>query len=619
MKDLLAAIVNIFKYAGKFITIIRNTVLNLLFLCLIVFLVFSFFSSKKAADVTIKKNSILRLDLYGNIVEERRIPSSVEQLLEDPLLGGQSRPQETLLQDIVDVINASSTDDEIEVILLNLSKMGRAGLNQLETIGEALNTFKKTGKKVIAKEDYYTQSQYLLASYADTVIINPMGGVDIHGLGVYRLYFKDAIDKLKVNYNIFKVGTYKSALEPLTRTDMSSQDEQQNEIWLSKLWQGYSDRVIQNRNMNSFQLRRYTNNVAEELKRVHGNTAQLALTSGLVDKILTRSQVKEHLKNLVGSQGNSLPVTSTKTYLSSITPSYAPDSNSEQNIGVIIAEGNILPGKQPTGMIGGDSLSILIDKARTDKNIKGLVLRINSGGGSAFASEIIRQTIIEYKKSGKPIVVSMGTVAASGGYWIAADADEIWAESSTITGSIGIFGAIPTFEESLKSLGIYSDGIGTTPLASGLDITRPLAEPIKDSIQQTIEYNYRQFLDIVAMGRNLNIDDVERLAEGRVYDGSTAQELGLVDNLGSLDQAIGAAAKLAKLTEAKARYIQKPHTVKDQLLQYLSMTLAFLNPKIDSHIFTKIQNIIHQNITQVFTLTDPSGVYAICEIKPYFK
>jgi protease-4 len=497
--------------------------------------------------------------------------------------------------------------------------MGRAGLNQLETIGAALDNFKNSGKKVIASEDYYTQSQYFLASYADTIIVNPMGGVDIHGLGVFRLYFKDAIDKLKVNYNIFKVGTYKSALEPFTRTDMSSQDEQQNEIWLSKLWQGFSEVVSKNRKINSFQLRQYTNNVTEELKKAKGNTAQLALNSGLVDKILTRSQAKKHLQSLVTAFGESLPVTSTKSYLSTITASYTPEGVPSQNIGIIVAEGNILPGKQPTGFIGGDSLSDLINKARTDDRIKGLVLRINSGGGSAFASEIIRQTIIEYKKTGKPIVVSMGTVAASGGYWIAADADEIWAEQATITGSIGIFGAIPTFEESLKSLGIYSDGIGTTPLASGLNITRPLAEPIKESIQQTIEYNYNQFLQIVANGRKLDMVEVAKIAEGRVYDGITAQEIGLVDSLGSLDDAIESAARLAKLTEHKARYIQPPHTVKDQLLHYLTTTFNSLLPDVNSQLLSMIDSVFSPIANQPLTLNDPYGVYAVCEISPYLR
>lgn len=618
MKDLISAIVNILKYTGKFFTIIRNTFLNIAFLIFVAILVFSYYSSTKQPEITIKKSSILRLDLYGNIVEERKILSSLERLLEDPLLG-QSRQQETLLQDIVDVIDKSRSDKDIKVILLNLKQMGRAGLNQLETIGSALNRFKESGKQVIAAEDYYTQSQYFLASYANTIIVNPMGGVDIHGLGVYRLYFKDAIDSLKINYNIFKVGTYKSALEPFTRTDMSVQDQKQNEIWLSKLWQNFSTIVTKNRQINSFQLRRYTDNTAEELEKVKGNTAQLAVNTGLVDQIMTRNQVKDHLKAIVQATENALPMTSTKTYLETIVPSYTPDATSQTNIGIIIAEGNILPGKQPTGFIGGDSLSALIDKARTDSTIKALVLRINSGGGSAFASEIIRQSLLEFKKSQKPLVVSMGSVAASGGYWIAADADKILAEKTTITGSIGIFGAIPTFEKSLEALGIYSDGIGTTPLAAGLNITRPLSEPLKDSIQQTIEYNYGQFIGIVATGRDMDLSRVEKLAEGRVYDGVTAKEIGLVDKLGSLDDAIQMSAELAGLKDYKARYIRPPSTVKDQLLHYFTSGLKPFASRVDPQWLTLLQEAFSTQIDQLMSFDDPAGVYAVCEISPYLR
>lgn len=616
MKDLILAIVNIFRYVGKFFTIIRNTFFNMVFLLFVVIIAFSFFSSLKKPEVPVNKNSVLRLDVSGNIVEERKILSSIEEILADPIFG-QSRQQETLLQDLLDVINKSASDDQIKIILLNLKQMGRAGINQLESIGKALNNFKKTGKQVIAADDYYTQSQYLLASYASTIVINPMGGVDIHGLGVYRLYFKDALDSLKINYNIFKVGSYKSALEPFTRTNMSAQDQQQNEVWLSKLWQDFSGIITENREMSSFQLRRYTDNIAQELAKAKGNTAQLALNTGLVDKIMTRTQLREHLKSLSHFTGDSLPVTSTRKYLENITPSYTPDGLSQQNIGIIIAEGNILPGKQPTGFIGGDSLSSLIEKARTDSSIKGLVLRINSGGGSAFASEIIRQSLLEFKKTNKPLVVSMGSVAASGGYWIAADADKIWAEKSTLTGSIGIFGAIPTFEKSLEALGVYSDGLGTTPLASGLNVTRPLSQPVKDSIQQTIEYNYDQFLDIVSNGRQIDVNSVAKLAEGRVYDGITAKEIGLVDNLGSLNDAIQSSAKLAGLADYEARYIQPPSTVKDQLLQYFTMGIKPFASTLDSKWVRIIKGIFSTQIDQFMTLDDPAGVYAICEIRPY--
>lgn len=618
MKLLTSSIINILKYTGKVVTFIRNTFLNLFFLLILIIVAYSFFESTQTPEVTVNTSSILRLDFYGNIVEERKILSSIEMILEDPFFS-QANQQETLLQDILDVINKSTTDEQIEVIQLNLKKMDRAGLNQLETIGLALNNFKMAGKKVIAVEDNYSQSQYFLASFADTIIINPMGRVDIHGLGVYKLYFKDALDRLKINYNIFKVGTYKSAVEPFTRTSMSTQDQQQNKVWLSKLWQSYSERVTTNRNLNSFQLRRYTNNVAKELAAAKGNTAQLALNIGLVDKIMTHAEIINHLNQLSHTTGDTLAVTSTETYLEGITPSFTNAGTDKPGIGIIIAEGTILPGKQPTGLIGGESLATLINKARIDKDIKALVLRINSGGGSAFASEIIRQALLEFKKTGKPLVVSMGSVAASGGYWIAADADEIWAAPTTITGSIGIFAAIPTFEKSLGALGIYSDGVGTTPLAAGVNVTRELSQDLKNVIQQNVEYNYGQFIAIVAKGRNLDIASVEKLAEGRVYDGTTAQKIGLVDHLGSLAEAIQSTAKLAGLTDYKARYIQSPSTVKDQLLHYLTTSLPALSSSQDNHWLKAIKDIFSSQINQFITLDDPAGIYAICEIGPYLR
>jgi protease-4 len=360
----------------------------------------------------------------------------------------------------------------------------------------------------------------------------------------------------------------------------------------------------------------YTNNIPEALNTAHGNTAQLALETGLVDQISTRQEVTAYLTSLTPKSSESPQILSSTDYLDSITPSYSKEISQEDKVGLIIAEGNILPGKQPPGMIGGDSLAKLIKTARQSKEVKALVLRINSGGGSAFASEIIRQELLELKKSGKAIVVSMGTVAASGGYWIAADADEIWASPATITGSIGIFGAIPTFEKTLASLGIYRDGIGTTPLAAGLDLTQPLPEQLKSVIQQSIVYNYDQFLQIVANGRHLEKSRVAELAQGRVYDGQTAKTLGLVDNLGSLEDAIEAAARLANLTVFTTEYIQTPISAKDQFLQFLSTGIAsFIDPQtLQNPLGFRLKKIVLNQLDEIMFLDDPRGVYAQCRV-----
>lgn len=617
MKDLILAILNIFKYVGKIFTFFRNFLFNtLLFAAMAVFL-FTLIP-KEVAHIPVQ--SILRLDISGDIVEEKQVVSSIEQLLGDSV-DPESTPAETVLQDIIDIIDNAATDNRITALLLNLKHMESAGLNQLQMIGQALLKFRKTGKTVIAAEDYYSQSQYYVASYADKIFLNPMGGVDIHGFGVYRLYFREAMEKLAINYNIFKVGTYKSALEPFTRDDMSPEDRKQNDIWLSSLWKVYKDDIMQHRKMSQETLDRYTANITESLRSTNGDTAQLALKTGLVDQLATREDIANHLTTLAKAVHGEPPLVASSEYLNTIIPSYGQINWQGDKIGLIIAEGNILPGKQPPGVIGGDSLAALIKKAREDKQIKGLVLRINSGGGSAFASEIIRQELLLFQKKGKPVVVSMGAVAASGGYWIAADADEIWASEATITGSIGIFGAIPTFEKTLSTLGIHSDGTGTTPLAAGLDLTQPLPESLKGAIQLAIAYSYDQFLQIVATGREMEKARVAELAEGRVYDGKAALSHGLVDKLGSIEEAIEAAAKLADITDYSAEYIRPVPSVKEQLLQFFTTRLGPLTSVLTAHenpLLNKIKKIMTNKLDELAFLDDPRGIYAYCLIKLTF-
>ncbi len=613
MKDLFISIFNIFKYVGRFFTIIRNLLFNLLMLFAIGVIIFAFIP-RESSEI-IQTDTILRLDISGDIVDEKQTLSVYEKLLKESF--DQDTPEpETALQDVLDIITQAAEDDRIVALVLNLKNMGHAGINQLQTIGQALKNFKETGKTVVAAEDYYTQSQYLLASYANRIIINPMGGVDIHGFGVYRLYFQEALEKLEINYNVFKVGTYKSALEPFTRNSMSPADQQQNELWLSALWQIYTKEITKQRNISLDALSYYTNNISEALSTTQGNTAQLAFATGLVDQIATRQEVTAYLKTLIPNSFETPQMLSSNDYLNSLTPSYSQEISAGDKVGLIVAEGTILPGKQPPGAIGGDSLADLIKTARKNKEVKALVLRINSGGGSAFASEVIRQELLELKKSGKPIVVSMGTVAASGGYWIAADADEIWASPATITGSIGIFGAIPTFEKTLASLGIYRDGIGTTPLAAGLDLTQPLPEQLKSAIQQSIVYNYDQFLQIVAGGRHMEKAKVAELAQGRVYDGQTAKTLGLVDNLGSLEDAIKAAAALANLNDFSTEYIQTPASVKDHLLQFLTTGIASVidPPSLQNSLVVRLKKTLLSHLDDISFLDDPHGVYAQCRV-----
>ena len=611
MKDLIHSIVNIFRWIGKILTGIRVLTFNLIFLVLLFFFVtsLSFYSPQKEAPTP--DSGALVLSLSGDIVEEKQPIDPVSSVLNEKL-GLNTGPTETLLQDILDAITEAGDDDKVTCILLDLRTLGTVGLNQLRSIGEALNEFKTSGKKIIAAEDFYQQKAYYLASFADEIYLNPMGAVDLHGLGAYRLYFKDAINRLKINYHIFRVGSFKSAMEPIMRNSMSEEARSQNLSWLTALWDTITTDISRERNLSRESLRAYTENIASELAMVKGDTALLALETGLVDGLKTREELRQYLVELAGkNQRGTFKQIQLNDYLKTIPRSFIDPPGTGGSVGIIIAQGTILNGEQPIGIIGGDTIGELIRKAANNSAINALVLRINSGGGSVFASEVIRQEILEYKKTGKPLVISMGSTAASGGYWIAADADKIWASPVTLTGSIGIFAAIPTFEKSLSELGVYNDGVGTTSLAAALDLTQPLSPPLKESIQISLHHGYDQFLEIVAQGRSMSRKEVKQVAEGRVFDGVTAQRLGLVDELGSLEDAIESAASLAGLEEYSASYIRKPLTVKDELLQLFSGTVGnWLSSATIPPSLLSAFNRLMAPIREILLFDDPKGLYA---------
>ena len=615
MRDLIGSIANIFRWAGKILTAIRTWTLNIGFLLLLLFIVVTLSTRSTTQVKQVSNNGILLLSLSGDIVEEKQEIDPFSAIINEKF-GFDSPPKETLLQDILDVINEAATDDNVVSILLDLANLESVGLNQLQQIGKALTTFKESEKLVLAAEDFYPQKSYYLASYADEVYLNPMGGVDLHGIGNYRLYFKDAIEKLKVSYNVFRVGNFKSAMEPIMRNSMSQEAKQQNMRWLTPLWETITADIIRERELTKDAIATYTEHIPSELATAGGDTARLALESGLVDGLKTREQLRTYLIELSGNDGKgSFQRIQFSDYLSSIPRSYTDRGLNEPGVGIIIAQGPILNGKQPVGAIGGDSLAAMIRSARNDSTVKALVLRVISGGGSVFASEVIRQEILEFKKTGKPVVVSMGSMAASGGYWIAADADEIWASPSTLTGSIGIFAAIPTFEESLSAMGIYNDGVGTTSLASAMNLTRPISPLLKETIAITLRHGYDRFLTIVAEGRSLADEQLAQVVEGRVFDGRTAMQLGLVDNLGNLEDAVEAAASLADLDQYRAKYIKKPKSVKDEIMQIFASRLGTLavSVSIPQPLLTGLRTVI-QPVHEFLLFNDPKGLYAHCMI-----
>ena len=581
---------------------------NLALLALIILLISIFFYN---TEKELPDRAALVLALRGDIVEQK-----TETMLSNRLLGEAAR-EEILLKDVIDVIDSAADDQRVQALVLELQEMGRVGISKLEDIGQALQRFKARGKPIYASGDFFDQQSYYLAAYADQLNLHPMGGVLLTGFGIYRNYFKSALEKLLVQFHVFRVGTYKSALEPILRDDMSEDAKEANLSWLNVLWDAYKTKVAQLRGLKPDDIDDYINNRSELLARAGGDEARLALDFGLVDALKTRDEVREDLIQLVGEDEHEKTFNQIgfDEYLADIQPKLLKTHPDRPKVGIVVAQGIILDGNQPTGRIGADTLSELIRQARLDDDIQAVVLRIDSPGGSALASETIRAELDLTRRSGKPVLVSMGSVAASGGYWIAASANEIWASSTTITGSIGIYSAFPTFEKSLDLLGIHNDGVGTTRLADAFDVARPLNPILADSLEQSIRYSYAHFIELVSEGRSLTLQDVEKIAQGRVWAGKTAMELGLVDAIGNLQDAVRSAAKLVDLENYDVIYVEQPLTAREKLIrrlnQFLTGTLSNLWGRT-SHPAARIYDHFGADIKKMLTLNDPKGTYAYC-------
>ncbi len=562
-------------------------------------------------QVEIEHGSALVLAPYGSILEKRSPLDSLEKFFQ--FLDGSFQQEEFLLHDIIEGIHRAAEDDRIHVLVLAPDQLEQVGLNQLQDIGRAIDVFKESGKRVIGYADSFSQGQYAFAAHSDEMYLNPMGGVDLYGFGVFQLYMRGLLDKLKINFHIFRVGTFKSAVEPLLRNDMSPEVKEANQEWLNQLWQHFSQDIAQQRGLSVQDIDDAIEQLPEHLHKAQGNTAQMALDLGLVDGTKTRADFREYLISLLGKnkKKTSFKRVSFANYIDEYVPIYRAPAAKEKSVALIIAQGDIVYGDAELGQIGSTDLTKLLRKARREKTIKAVVLRIDSGGGSAFASELIRQEILQLQKAGKPVVVSMGSMAASGGYWVAADADKIYASPSTITGSIGIFGAFPTIEQSLAEIGVFNDGVGTTIMAGQGGLTRPMSEDFRAAIQLNIEHGYQQFLGIVANGRGLDFAEVDKIAQGRVWDGTKAQQLGLVDELGNLEDAITAAAELVELPADQVYYMEEEKHPAELLLQRLEEARA---GKAGLEIFADLARRLMGNLTggqpPFFPAGDPRNIYA---------
>jgi protease-4 len=613
-------IAKIFKGIWTGINFSRRLILNILFLALVIFV---FIGINSDDDTIIVQNgSVLRLNINGPIVEEKTYIDPIENAINDATASNE-QPSEILLDDVINVINEAANDARINVLLLDLQEMPNAHLNKLKQIAHAIDNFKQTNKKVIASGYYYTQAQYYIAAHADEIAMHPYGSVGIEGFGMYPMYFKDALEKLKITQHIFRVGTFKSAVEPFMRNDMSDAAKEANKVWLSALWQEYKQDVAAMRPFNESNFDESMDVYLEKMQLAGGDAGKYALDNQWIDSLKTNQQIRKQLIDLVGTDdtGKTFKQVSFREYLSLVKPAVLFDNPLSEKVAVVVAKGTIVDGERPAGEIGGDSTAELLRKARLDDKVKAVVLRIDSGGGSMFASEVIRAEVLALKDAGKPVIASMSSVAASGGYWIASAANEIWAAPSTITGSIGVFGTFMTFENTLAELGVYSDGVATTEMA-GFSITRPLNEKMAQVIQMSVEEAYGRFIHVVANARNMTPEQVDKIAQGRVWIASQAKELGLIDKLGNKQDAIEAAAALAKLTHYDVKTIKQTLSPQQQMLQEILgtasiKTLLGIQTQKSSVLATQanIENVVNHLSSQVSSLkdyNDPQSVYARC-------
>ncbi len=617
MSEKPSIIKKVFRFLWNAINTTRKLLLNVIFF---LFLGIIFVALTDDSDkVVVPESAALFLNLKGDVVEQKTAIETSELIMNE-MFDQENEKPEILITDITDVISKAKDDDRITALVLYPQKLQRVGLHHLQLISQAIVDFKESGKEVIAYGDYFTQDQYYLAAHADHVWINPEGAVVLEGYGRFRTYFKSALDKLNISQHIFKVGTYKSAVEPYIRDDMSEPAKEANRAWLAQLWESYKVDVAKQRNFELVNFDETAEVLLEKLNKAEGSFAQYALDNGYVDKLATREDIRLAMIDKVGksSKGQSYKHITFKNYLKATSNPFPYVNPMTDKVAVVVAKGTILDGYQKEGKIGGDSTAKLLRKARMNDKVKAVVLRVDSPGGSAYASEIIRQEIELLKQAGKPVIASMANYAASGGYWISAPANEIWASPNTITGSIGIFGMFMTFEKALDKMGIHTDGVGTTELA-GLGVSRELNPDIGNIIQASINRGYKNFITLVAENRNMTPEAVDKIAQGRVWTGAKAQELGLVDKLGNLDGAIAAAADRAGLDVYDTIYIKKELSEKDMLLrEILENSKAFIpdgliNSQVnDSPALTKLIKRVINEFEAVQELNDPQGIYSFC-------
>lgn len=585
---------------------------------LLLFSLYSAFTGGPAQHV--ESNVALVLWPSGALVDQ--LDSDPSQRLIEQFSG--EPPSQTRLRDLTQALEAAATDARISVAVLKLDNLSAASMPQLEELGDAMRKFRAANKPIYAYGPSFDQISYFVASQADDVSMDPMGSILLEGLGVYQNYFKDGLDKLGIEINVFRVGEYKSAVEPFLRNDMSEDAKAANREWLGDLWTHYDQTISAHRKLEAGFSNRYVASFTEQLKVHQGDTAKLALDAGLVNRLETIAEFRKRVAEKVGDddEHGSFRQIHFHDYLGAIEhEKRSGDAHGDKSqVAMIAVQGEIVDGIGEPGQAGGDTISDLLDEARRDDEVAAVVLRVDSPGGSVWASEQIRRGVQQLRADGKPVVVSMSSVAASGGYWVSMDADRIYAHESTITGSIGIFGLIPTLEKPLEKLGIHTDGVGTTPLAGAFRLDRALSDEVKAIIQSQIDHGYRRFIEGVAAGRKLDVAKVDEIARGRVWSGLDAKNLGLVDEFGGLDAAAADAAQRAGLIDGEwslEPFEQAPSGPLSMLSRFFGsaqISLAWLPSSVQSPLRQWLQQGDANRALAL--LTDRRSMYSMCFCEP---
>jgi protease-4 len=616
-------ITRVFGFIWRLIERLVKGIQVLIFLFVVV-LVLSALSGLSGGGITIPDSGALVIAPSGFLVEQAE-----GEPLDRALLEMEDGDGQTIVREVIKSLELAAEDDRIQAVVLLPGYLQGGGLSKQQAIAAALDKYRATGKRVISMSDSYDQSQYYLAAHADEIYMHDFGFVLIEGFGYFKTYFADALENLKVDVNVFRVGEYKSFVEPYLRNDMSEEDKEASERWLQGLWSVWERDVAAARGIEPQVLDRYINDVVSVLKESGGDAGQAAMTAGLVDGLMNHQDFRKYMIDAVGAsveEPDTFEQIDYRGYLIAVERENGTDeTEATSNVAVIVASGEIVDGEASPGTIGSATLVRLIRQVTNDDSVAAVVLRVDSPGGSMFASEVVLDQLQELKASGRPLVASMSSVAASGGYYISMEADEIWAAETTISGSIGVGAMFPTFQRSLNKLGVTIDGFGTTRLSGQLSAVMPLGDEARELLDVSVHSAYDVFITKVAAARDMDIERVDEIAQGRVWIGEDAYQLGLVDELGGLDAAVASAAKLAGLAEGEygTVYVERELTVAEKVLLQYARLLGMFFATSDSPsggvatILQRLVGSIESELAVLQTWNDPRGIYyhCMCEVR----